>query len=131
PADIAALGYANSVKWKESVGEDRYRRGMYIFFQRTVPYPMLMSFDAPDSNTTCTRRERSDTPLQALALWNDPVFFDCARTLAKRVMCETSLESRLKAAFKLCMTRMPERAELARLRRLYTDQQMLIREKPE
>ena len=131
PADIAALGYASSMKWKESVGEDRYRRGMYIFFQRTVPYPMLMTFDAPDSNTTCTRRERSDTPLQALTLWNDPVFFDCARALVKRVVCETSLDARLKAAFRLCMARAPEQAELSRLHRLCADQQRLIRENPE
>ncbi|MFM8468816.1 MAG: PSD1 and planctomycete cytochrome C domain-containing protein, partial [Limisphaerales bacterium] len=76
PADIAALGYANSVKWTESKGDEKNRRGLYIFFQRTVPYPMLMTFDAPDSNATCARRERSNTPLQALTLLNDPVFFE-------------------------------------------------------
>lgn len=88
PADIAALGYANSVKWTESTGTEKNRRGLYIFFQRTVPYPMLMTFDAPDSNATCTRRERSNTPLQALTLLNDPVFFECAQALGKR-MAET------------------------------------------
>ncbi|MES2692154.1 MAG: PSD1 and planctomycete cytochrome C domain-containing protein, partial [Verrucomicrobiota bacterium] len=88
PADIAALGYANSVKWQESTGTERYRRGLYIFFQRTVPYPMLMTFDAPDSNTSCTRRERSNTPLQALTLLNDPVFFECAQVLGRRVAAE-------------------------------------------
>jgi hypothetical protein len=126
PADIAALGYANSVKWKESEGEDRYRRGMYIFFQRTVPYPMLMTFDAPDSNTTCTRRERSDTPLQALTLWNDPVFFDCARALGNRAANEPTADARLKQAFELCMARPPDRAEFSRLRRLYLDEQKLV-----
>jgi hypothetical protein len=130
PADIAALGYANSVKWKESEGEDKYRRGMYIFFQRTVPYPMLMTFDAPDSNTSCTRRERSNTPLQALTLWNDPVFFECARELAKRVAGESSVDARLKLAFELCLARAPDAEELARLRQLYNDQQKLIRETP-
>ena len=128
PSDIAALGYANSVKWKESEGEDRYRRGMYIFFQRTVPYPMLMTFDAPDSNTTCTRRERSDTPLQALTLWNDPVFFDCARALGQRAIKEPTVDARLKRAFELCMARPPDRAELTRLRRLYSDEQKLVGE---
>jgi len=131
PADIAALGYANSVKWKESEGEHRFRRGMYIFFQRTVPYPMLMTFDAPDSNTTCTRRERSNTPLQALTLWNDPVFFDCARALGRRVAGESTLDARLKRAFELCLTRPPSRTELARLRRLYTDQQGVIEQDPD
>jgi hypothetical protein len=131
PADIAALGYANSVKWKESEGEDRFRRGMYVFFQRTVPYPMLMTFDAPDSNTTCTRRERSNTPLQALTLWNDPVFFDCARALGKRVAGERTLDAQLKRAFELCLTRPPSRAELSRLRQLYEEQQRLTQENPE
>ncbi len=131
PKDIAALGYASSIKWEESKGDDRYRRGMYIFFQRTVPYPMLVTFDVPDSNNTCTRRERSNTPLQALTLWNDPVFFDCARALSERVAAERSLNSRLKRAFELCLARPPTRAELARLRQLYEDQKRLTREQPE
>jgi len=131
PADIAALCYASSIKWKESEGEDRYRRGMYIFFQRTVPYPMLITFDAPDSNTTCTRRERSNTPLQALTLWNDPVFFDCARALGKRVAGESTVNARLKRAFELCLSRSPSRAELSRLRRFYQEQQRLTREHPD
>lgn len=70
-----------SVKWPVSVGGDRYRRGMYIFFKRTVPYPMLIAFDAPDSSSSCSRRERSNSPLQALTLMNDPVFFECAERL--------------------------------------------------
>jgi hypothetical protein len=60
-----------SVKWVESTGADRYRRGMYIHFQRTSPYPQLMNFDAPSADLSCTRRERTDTPLQALNLMND------------------------------------------------------------
>ncbi|MBI4625115.1 MAG: DUF1553 domain-containing protein [Verrucomicrobia bacterium] len=130
PADIAALGYANSVKWQESEGEDRYRRGMYIFFQRTVPFPMLMTFDAPNSTTTCTRRDRSNTPLQALTLWNDPAFFDCARALSKRVRGEPTLDARLQRAFEICLARPPGDAELARLRQLFVDQQRLTRERP-
>ena len=128
PADIAALGYANSVKWQESEGEDKYRRGMYIFFQRTVPYPMLMTFDAPNANTTCTRRDVSNTPLQALTLWNDPVFFDCARSLAKTLMSEPSLEARLGRAFELCLGRAPTDVERARLRQFHDDQLRATRE---
>jgi hypothetical protein len=85
PADVAALGYANSVRWQESAGKDKYRRGMYVFFQRTVPYPMLITFDAPDGVVTCTRRERSNTPLQSLTLLNDPVFYECAQAMAEHV----------------------------------------------
>ncbi len=130
PADIAALGYANSVKWQESEGADKYRRGLYIFFQRTVPYPMLMTFDAPNSTATCTRRERSNTPLQALTLWNDPVFFDCARVLGKSLMAEPTVDTRLDRAFEACLARPPSAAERARLRQLYDDQARLTAEQP-
>jgi hypothetical protein len=98
PADIAALGYANSVKWAPSKGAEQYRRGLYIFFQRTVPYPMLSAFHAPDSNMTCTRRERSNTPLQALTLLNDPVFFDCAQALGHSLSAGKTCERNKKSA---------------------------------
>jgi mono/diheme cytochrome c family protein len=132
PADIAALGYANSVKWKESGGSDKYRRGLYIFFQRTVPYPMLAAFDAPDSNASCTRRERSNTPLQALTLLNDPVFFECAQALGTRLSASPSgsLEERLRRAFEICLSREPEPIELQRLRKMYDEQFELIARHP-
>ncbi|HUR58804.1 MAG TPA: PSD1 and planctomycete cytochrome C domain-containing protein [Opitutaceae bacterium] len=132
PADIAALGYANSVKWVESKGAEQYRRGLYIFFQRTVPYPMLMTFDAPDSNTSCTRRERSNTPLQALALLNDPVFFECAQALGKRVAREPlATDDRIRRAFQLCLSREPDPAEQARLKKLYAQDLELLQAHPE
>lgn len=132
PADIAALGYANGVKWKESDGAEKYRRGMYIFFQRTVPYPMLMTFDAPDSNVTCTRRERSNTPLQALTLLNDPVFFECAQALGRRVAAEPGAnDGRIKRAFELCLSREPTKAEMKRLLKLYRDELQLVQARPE
>ena len=132
PADIAALGYANSVKWTESTGAEKYRRGLYIFFQRTVPYPMLMTFDAPDSNTTCTRRERSNTPLQALALLNDPVFFECAQSLGQRAAQEPgATDEKIKRAFQRAVARAPGREELARLLQLYSDQMRLLAAAPE
>jgi len=132
PADIAALGYANSVKWKESDGAEKYRRGMYIFFQRTVPYPMLMTFDAPDSNVTCTRRERSNTPLQALTLLNDPVFFECAQALGKRAAAGVDVtDERIKRAFAFCLSREPTNAELKRLLKLYDDELQLVLASPD
>src|SRR5262249_41901037 len=85
PAGLSDRTYANSVKWPESQGPDRCRRGLYPWFQRTSPYPMLMAFDAPDSNVCAVRRERSNTPLQALTLLNDAAFVECARGLARRV----------------------------------------------
>ena len=114
PGDIAKLGYANSVRWAESKGEDRYRRGLYIFFQRTVPYPMLIAFDSPDSNVTCTRRERSNTPIQALTLLNDIAFFECARGLANRIVKDGPKEKveRIRYAFKASISREPTKEEL-------------------
>lgn len=133
PAGIEALGYAGSVKWQTSTGPDRFRRGLYTFFQRTVPYPMLTTFDAPDSNVTCTRRERSNTPLQSLTLWNDPVFFECAQQLGRRIITETIvpqpeldpaalLEHRINRAVQLCLSRQPSQQEAVILRDLYQKQ---------
>ena len=76
PTEYATVTYAGSANWPESKGADRYRRGLYTFFQRTSPYPMLMTFDTPDSNECAVRRMTSNTPLQALTLWNDPVFVE-------------------------------------------------------
>jgi len=132
PADIAALGYANSVKWPETTGPERYRRGMYIFYQRTVPYPMLAAFDTPDSNVTCTRRERSNTPLQALTLLNDPVFFEAAQALGRRMAARgASAAERLSYGFRACLSREPTSAELNRLRTLYDEVRALCEARPD
>jgi hypothetical protein len=93
---------------------------------------MLMTFDAPDSNVTCTRRERSNTPLQALALLNDPVFFECAQALGKRVAAEPGApDQRLKRAFELCLSRDPSKAEMNRLVKLYGDELRRVQSSPE
>ncbi len=129
PAGVAELGYANSVKWKESEGTDRYRRGLYIHFQRTTPYPMLMNFDAPDSNVSCTRRQRSNTPLQALNLLNDPVFVEAAHALAWRVEQEASggFGDRLDYAFRLCLAHPPSAEERERLGRFFDQYSGILR----
>ena len=133
PSGVAELGYAGSVKWSQSKGEDNYRRGLYIFFQRTVPYPMLMTFDSSDSTVTCLRRSRSNTPLQALTLLNDPVFFECAQAFGTRILREggESVEDRLRFAFRLCLSREPAAAELTRLSRLYEKLRRLCEANPE
>jgi len=114
PKGVAELGYANSVKWRESIGADKYRRGLYIHYQRTTPYPQMSNFDEPDSNVSCTRRRRSNTPLQALNLLNDPVFYEAAQALAARIQKEGGADP-LGYAFELCVARMPTRTERARL----------------
>lgn len=111
--------------WKPSAGSDRYRRGMYTFFWRSAPHPGLVAFDAPDSNTTCTRRNRSNTPLQALTLLNDKAFFECAQSLAARVLKEAKGDDaeRLKHAFRLCVSRELTTREAERLEALLSNLQ--------
>ena len=105
--------------WNAASGGDRYRRGMYTHFWRSSPYPMLMAFDAPAANVSCTRRLRSNTPLQSLTLANDQAFYECAAALAERVSVETAdPNSRALLAFRLCLSRDPTAAESELLTRL-------------
>ena len=83
PESVSKEGYANS--WEPSLGADRYRRGLYTFIQRTSPFAQFVTFDLPDTSRSCTHRERSNTPLQALNLLNDPNFFEAAQALALRI----------------------------------------------
>jgi Protein of unknown function (DUF1553)/Protein of unknown function (DUF1549)/Planctomycete cytochrome C len=132
PPGVAELGYAGGVKWKESEGADRYRRGLYIFFQRTVPYPQLVNFNAPDSLLACSRRERATTPLQALNLLNDPVFFEAAQGLALRLLREGKGDTgdRVDYAFRLCLGRTPRPDEKERMIQFYQHQKELLVQDP-
>ena len=110
--------------WKADTGPDRYRRGLYTFFWRATPHPLLVGFDAPDATRACTRRVRSNTPLQALMLLNDQAFFECARALADRVLAEGPADDpgRLDLAFRLCLARAPDPFERDRLAALLDGQ---------
>ncbi len=115
------MAYNNSVKWKESAGGDKYRRGLYIHYQRTTPYPFLANFDEPDSTMACTRRRISNTPLQALNLLNDPVYYEAAEALAYRITHEVTgdFNTRLDYAFTLALSRKPSAHERVRLEEYY------------
>ena len=111
--------------WPESEGKDRYRRGLYTHFWRTSPHPGLMVFDSPDSLTLATRRNRSNTPLQALTLLNDTGFHEFAQGLARRVLREkpdSSISDRADHAFRVCLARAPSQLELQALERLAATQ---------
>lgn len=99
--------------WKESTGPDRYRRAMYTFRYRSLPYPMLQNFDAPNGDAACVRRTRSNTPLQALTALNEPVFVECAQALGLKTLTEggTTDEQRLTFAFRRCLSRPPTASE--------------------
>ena len=139
PPGISELTYANSAKWIESVGPGSLSaRPLQDWFQRTSPYPMLMTFDAPDSNLCVVRREKSNTPLQALTLMNDAVFVECAQALGRRILTDVPApgasaeltQERLRYGFRLCAARSPAPAELTRLTRLYDELLGLCRENP-
>jgi mono/diheme cytochrome c family protein len=110
-------------EWKASVGPDRYRRGLYTFVWRSAPHPALTVFDAPDGTSTCTRRNCSNTPLQALTLLNDQGFLEYAQGLTARVFREQQGDaSRLETAFRLCLARAPQAEERAILTRVLAQQ---------
>ncbi len=99
-------------RWKESAGEARYRRALYTFRYRSVPYPMLQVFDAPNGEFSCVRRARSNTPLQALTTLNEPLSLESARALAVRALLSGGTdEQRLTFAFRRCVARRPSPAE--------------------
>lgn len=99
--------------WAESQGEDRYRRGLYTFIYRASPPPSLSVFDAPEGFSSCTRRIRSNTPLQALTLLNDAAFFEFAAALEKIIRNDG-----LELAFRRCTSRRPHAEELDVLKQL-------------
>ncbi|MES2506657.1 MAG: DUF1549 and DUF1553 domain-containing protein, partial [Verrucomicrobiota bacterium] len=112
PEGVLSLGQVKRT-WPLSQGADRYRRGLYTFVFRATPPPGLSVFDAPDGFSTCTRRLRSNTPLQALTLLNDSSFVEFAQALGKIVKKEG-----LDAAFRRCTARLPTAEERATLSQL-------------
>ena len=104
-------------QWPIATGAERYRRALYTFRYRSVPYPMLQTFDAPNGDVSCVRRTRSNTPLQALTAMNEPLFVEAAQGLAKRTLADggSNDDQKLTYAFRRCLSRPPsgpERDEL-------------------
>jgi len=114
PDGVMGQGQVKRV-WSVSNGADKYRRGLYTFVYRASPPPSLTVFDAPEGFNSCTRRIRSNTPLQALTLMNDSGFYEFATALKKMIE-----KDGLEAAFKRCTSRSPKPDELAVLKKLDT-----------
>ena len=118
--------------WPTAIGPDRYRRGLYTFFRRSAAYPGLVVFDAPDATSACTRRTRSNTPLQALTTLNDETFTEFAEGLAARVLKEAppDNEQRIRYACMLALSRQPRPDEEKRLERFLVQQEDEYKTKP-
>ncbi len=109
-----AIGAAGA-SFKQGSGDDLYRRSLYTYWKRQIPAANVRILGANGRNACRTRRERTNTPLQALVLLNDPQFVEAARVLAERIMKEngTDIRTRLSSAFRLSTSRLPSPAELS------------------
>ncbi|MFM8359132.1 MAG: DUF1553 domain-containing protein [Verrucomicrobiota bacterium] len=118
-------------KYVPSRGADLFRRSLYTFIKRTSPHPQLSTFDAPDRQVCTVRRPRTNTPLQALALMNDPTYVEAARQLATRVLAASADDrERVTRAFRLATGRRPRPAEVDVLLRLQAEQLAVFRRDP-
>ncbi|MFM9058410.1 MAG: PSD1 and planctomycete cytochrome C domain-containing protein [Planctomycetaceae bacterium] len=117
PASGLTAAFGGGTDWTTSTGEDRYRRGIYTRWRRSNPYPSMTTFDAPNREFCTIRRPRTNTPLQALVVLNDPVFLEAAQALGRRMVREggSTTADRIGHGFRLCFTRLPTPVEADRL----------------
>ena len=123
PSAGLSAAFGSALDWTTSTGEDRYRRGLYTEWRRTSPYPSMATFDAPSREVCSVRRNRTNTPLQALVTMNDPVYVEAAQALARRMAKDGGATDADKArhGFRLVLARPPSDNELARLVKLHAD----------
>ncbi|MBI3836481.1 MAG: PSD1 domain-containing protein [Planctomycetia bacterium] len=119
-------------RYVQSKGTDLYRRGLYTYWKRSIPYPPLLTFDAPNREVCTDNRARTNTPLQALVLLNDPSYVEAARVLGQRILKQGGGDTtaRLKFAFRLCTARMPNERELSILRQIVEQNLAKYRQNP-
>jgi hypothetical protein len=128
-----AVSYDGQLGYKPSTGSDRHRRSLYTYWKRQSPPPNMLAFDAGTRETCSVRRFRTNTPLQALVLMNDPVFIEAARHLARRALHEspeTSTKERARYVFRLATARYPKPDELSFLTTLHKQQLQRFRTDP-
>lgn len=122
PTSVTEAAYGG-MSWEVSTGEDRYRRGLYIFAKRSAPFASSITFDAPTGEACIARRENANTPLQSLVLLNDEVFFEAAQILGKKIAALPGTpEEKVSHAFQRCLTRPPEAREVGTLVSFYKTQ---------
>ncbi len=133
PESVINLGFKYRTIWETSAGEDQFRRGMYIHFKRTNPFPSLMTFDCPEASVTNVRRNRSNTPLQALTSLNDPLFVECAQALGRRLLADepTDETARIQHAGRLCLARELTAKEIELLTNVYRQERKHFQQQPD
>jgi hypothetical protein len=118
-----SAAFGGGIDWQTSTGEDRWRRALYTTWRRSNPYPSMATFDAPNREVCTVRRPRTNTPLQALVMLNDPVYVEAAQALARRMVRDAgpTAAERVTRGFRLVLARAPTAAEVERLVRLHDD----------
>jgi len=116
--------------WKHDASLEKYRRGLYVFRRRSTPYPALQTFDVPNADFACVRRQRSNSPLQALVTLNEPLFVECSQALARKALAEGGQtdQDRIAYAFRRTLARQPTQVELEDLLELLKRQRERIAE---
>lgn len=115
---LPPASYGPKTWFANAQSSERYRRGLYTFRYRSIPYPVFANFDTPNGDVACVRRVRSNTPLQALTTLNEPFFLEIAKGLAQLTLQEGGFtdDSRITYAFRRCVSRPPQAAELNELK---------------
>jgi hypothetical protein len=122
--EVATSGRGSLMNYIQDHNQDLYRRGMYVFIKRTVPPPTMLIFDASNRDQCEVQRGRTNTPLQALVMMNDPHVLESSRVLASQFSREKgSLEEKLTRAFRRIVCRAPKEKELAMLKKYYEAEQ--------
>ncbi|MEQ9068459.1 MAG: DUF1553 domain-containing protein, partial [Gimesia chilikensis] len=126
----------NAPKYKTSTEEDRFRRGVYVIWRRSAPYPSFTNFDAPDRGACTINRSRTNTPLQALTLLNDPAYIEIATGLARRLATKGLSDGmtdreRIAYAFRLCVARQPLDVEVDHLTKVFEQELKHFEDQPQ
>lgn len=126
-----AVSYDGNVTYEQSTGDGLYRRSLYTYWKRQSPPPGLMAFDAPTRETCTVRRPRTNTPLQALVLMNDPTYIEAARVLATQTLKQqATAANRIRFLFRTATSRLPDKAEQQILSRILEQQTNIYRQNP-
>jgi hypothetical protein len=134
PANIWRSVGRNAPKWVDAKDEDRFRRGVYIVWRRAAPYPSFVNFDAPDRASCTVNRPRTNTPLQALTLLNDPAYIEMAVALAARILSESpskNVTDRIDYGAQLVLSRSATSLEREELLRFHAAQKQKLASRPD